>query len=232
MGGGFAGDTFQDMLDGALADAMAGAGGLGMTQTFETALGGEPAVPSGQRPRASAEIAAAYAVPTTGTATAATGAAAGGRSTVPAPVIAGPGAAATGLGPDRLVQPAVGRLSSGFGTRIHPVTHLESAHLGLDIAAPTGTEVVAAANGRVTHAGPAGTYGNLVTIRHADGTETRYAHLSVVRVQRGDQVAAGARIGDVGNTGNSTGPHLHFEVRKDGHAVDPRPLLPGAPRNK
>ncbi|HUJ59765.1 MAG TPA: M23 family metallopeptidase, partial [Kofleriaceae bacterium] len=99
-------------------------------------------------------------------------------------------------------------------------------HPGFDLAAPTGTPVSAAAAGTVTHAGPAGTYGNLITVRHANGFETRYAHLSSVDVHVGDQVQVGQEIGKVGTTGYSTGPHLHFEVRHDGATVDPAPLLP------
>jgi murein DD-endopeptidase MepM/ murein hydrolase activator NlpD len=89
-----------------------------------------------------------------------------------------------------------------------------------------GTQVSAAAGGTITHAGPAGTYGNLVTVRHEHGFETRYAHLSAVDVQVGDVVQPGQDVGKVGTTGYSTGPHLHFEVRKDGHPIDPAPFLP------
>ena len=99
-------------------------------------------------------------------------------------------------------------------------------HPGFDLAAVTGTQVAAAARGTVVHAGPAGTYGNLVTVRHDNGFETRYAHLSAVDVKVGDVVEAGQDVGKVGTTGYSTGPHLHFEVRHDGVAIDPAPLLP------
>jgi murein DD-endopeptidase MepM/ murein hydrolase activator NlpD len=78
----------------------------------------------------------------------------------------------------------------------------------------------------VIHAGPAGTYGNLVIVRHDNGYETRYAHLSAVAVKTGDHVDAGTQVGNVGTTGYSTGPHLHFEVRHDGTPIDPAPLLP------
>src|SRR5262249_17434865 len=88
------------------------------------------------------------------------------------------------------------------------------------------TTVSAAAAGEVTHAGPAGTYSNLVTVRHQNGVETRYAHLSATSVKVGDRVEPGQPIGAVGTTGYSTGPHLHFEVRKDGQPIDPAPLLP------
>jgi murein DD-endopeptidase MepM/ murein hydrolase activator NlpD len=99
-------------------------------------------------------------------------------------------------------------------------------HPGFDLAAKVGTEVSAAAAGTVVHAGPAGTYGNLVTVRHSDGFETRYAHLSAVDVQVGDTVQAGQELGKVGSTGHSTGPHLHFEIRHEGTPIDPAPFLP------
>lgn len=220
--GGFAGETFQGMLDGALADAMAEAGGFGLVDTFESALGGDPS---------GAGLSAAMAAPSIGAAfdTAATTDPSVNDPTAVGSLDVMPSHPATGA---MFQQPAQGRLSSGFGTRTDPVTHAEDFHPGLDIAAPIGAPVVAAAAGRVTHAGPAGTYGNLVTIQHANGTETRYAHMSVVRVERGDAVAAGARLGDVGSTGKSTGPHLHFEVRSDGRAQDPRPFLPGRAHRK
>ena len=98
-------------------------------------------------------------------------------------------------------------------------------HPGFDLAATTGSPVTAAAGGTVVQAGPAGTYGNLVTVRHENGFETRYAHLSAVDVHVGDVVEAGTDLGKVGSTGYSTGPHLHFEVRHDGKPIDPAPFL-------
>ncbi len=137
----------------------------------------------------------------------------------------------TELGPEiegapRLVLPVAGRASSGYGMRNDPINHTASLHPGFDLAATTGTPVGAAAGGKVVHAGPAGTYGNLVTVRHGNGYETRYAHLSAVTVKQGDEVVPGQQIGAVGSTGHSTGPHLHFEVRHEGKAIDPAPLLP------
>jgi murein DD-endopeptidase MepM/ murein hydrolase activator NlpD len=124
------------------------------------------------------------------------------------------------------VLPVAGRASSGYGLRTDPITGGTINHPGFDLAAATGTQVSAAARGTITHAGPAGTYGNLVTVRHEHGFETRYAHLSAVEVQVGDVVEAGQEVGKVGTTGYSTGPHLHFEVRQDGQAIDPAPFLP------
>lgn len=101
-----------------------------------------------------------------------------------------------------------------------------STHTGLDFAAPSGTTVVSVANGVVRSAGYDGAYGYKVAIAHEDGTETWYAHLSTITVSVGESVVGGEQIGTVGSTGNSTGPHLHFEVRPGaGDPVDPYPAL-------
>ena len=98
-------------------------------------------------------------------------------------------------------------------------------HYGLDIAVPTGTPIRAAAAGRVTFAGRRGGYGYLVIIDHGKGVETRYAHNSKLLVSAGDRVERGQIIARSGNTGNSTGPHLHFEIRYRAKAVDPYKYL-------
>ncbi|MBF2017223.1 MAG: peptidoglycan DD-metalloendopeptidase family protein [Rivularia sp. T60_A2020_040] len=120
------------------------------------------------------------------------------------------------------IWPAKGVFTSGFGPRWGRM------HKGIDIAAPTGTPINAAADGVVESAGwNRGGYGNLVDIRHADGTLTRYAHNSKVLVSKGQQVEQGQRISLMGSTGFSTGPHLHFEIRKGGtQAVNPIAFLP------
>jgi len=115
--------------------------------------------------------------------------------------------------------PAKARISSNFGQRWGRM------HYGIDIAVVTGTPVKAAADGVVTFAGTNGGYGILVTIDHGNGVETRYAHNSRVAVKVGQQVKRGDIIAYSGNTGNSTGPHLHFEIRYKGTAVDPLPYL-------
>jgi murein DD-endopeptidase MepM/ murein hydrolase activator NlpD len=194
--GGFAGDTFKQMFNEAVADKMASAGGIGLADVFSKQLAKQAGGSTAQTPEISH---AALALP-----------------------VQGP--SVDGL--PRLVMPVAGRASSGYGERFDPIQHKEIKHPGFDLAAPTGTTVDAAAAGTVTHAGPAGTYGNLIVIKHANGVETRYAHLSATSVKEGDQVQAGQPIGAVGTTGYSTGPHLHFEVRKDGQTVDPEPLLP------
>lgn len=114
-----------------------------------------------------------------------------------------------------LSWPVQGRVTSHFGPRWGRM------HNGTDIAAPTGTPVHAAASGKVTYSDWAGTYGQLIVIDHGNGLETRYAHNSQLLVRVGDQVQRGQRIALVGSTGQSTGPHLHFEVHVDGEAQDP-----------
>ena len=192
--GGFAGDTFKQMLNEAVADKMSAAGGIGLSKMFAKQMTNDKTPPT--------------------------------HAGLPAM-----GHPSTELGPQlgdapRLVLPVAGRPSSGYGMRADPIQHTEINHPGFDLAAPTGTPVSAAAGGTVIHAGPAGTYGNLITIRHDNGYETRYAHLSAVSIKEGQHVDAGQQIGNVGTTGYSTGPHLHFEVRHDGKTIDPAPLLP------
>jgi murein DD-endopeptidase MepM/ murein hydrolase activator NlpD len=106
-------------------------------------------------------------------------------------------------------------ITSLFGWRIHPITGAQRIHTGTDLGAPMGTPVLAALTGRVIMAGLMGGYGIAIGIEHADGTQqTLYAHLSEIFVKPGDIVQQGTAIGRVGSTGNSTGPHLHFEFRQ------------------
>ena len=118
------------------------------------------------------------------------------------------------------VVPAVGRVSSGFGYRIHPITHLVQFHEGVDIAAPYGAPVYAMADGVVLYAGPARGFGQEVVLSHAGGVTTVYGHVSRILVPSGP-VQAGQAIALIGSEGESTGPHLHAEVRVDDHPVDP-----------
>ncbi len=124
-----------------------------------------------------------------------------------------------------LARPVRGaRISSYFSKRrFHPVLKKWKAHLGVDYAARRGTPIVAAGSGRVIYAARAGSYGNLIKIRHDDGYETRYAHMKSFRrgIKKGKYVKKGQTIGYVGTTGRSTGPHLHFELRKHGRAINP-----------
>lgn len=210
--GGFAGDTFKQMLDEALADKMSGAGGLGMATMFESTLD------------ASAKTGSMMGSPSSmmGNLTTSALAPRPELARIPDPAILGDEL----NGAPRFALPVTGRASSGYGERVDPINHTTSLHPGFDLAAPTGTQVGAARGGEVVHAGPAGTYGNLVIVRHEDGFETRYAHLSEVHVKKGDRVETGQDVGAVGSTGHSTGPHLHFEIRKEGKALDPKPYLP------
>ncbi|MBM2578063.1 M23 family metallopeptidase [Jannaschia sp. Os4] len=138
-----------------------------------------------------------------------------------------PGRAARGAA--TLVAPVEGVLTSRYGPRRHPILKTVRLHAGVDWAAPTGTPVRAAMAGRIVRRGTAGGYGNLVAIAHPGGLETRYAHLHrfAPGQEVGTEVAAGEVIGQVGTTGRSTGPHLHFETRLAGEPTDPMPLLTG-----
>ena len=119
------------------------------------------------------------------------------------------------------------RLTSSFGIRSNPFTGHPTFHAGIDLAAPTGTEVYAARDGRVVATGLDSVLGNFVRLDHGDGYETVYGHLSVVLISLHQEVRSGTILGRVGSTGMSTGPHLHFEIRRQGHPQDPVPLLPG-----
>lgn len=117
-------------------------------------------------------------------------------------------------------------ISSGYGMRKHPILGYTKMHRGLDFAAPTGTPVMAAGDGIVSYAGPRGTYGHFVQIRHANDYETVYAHLSgyAKGIKSGLRVRQGETIGYVGSTGRSTGPHLHYEIRRAGQSINPSTL--------
>jgi len=119
----------------------------------------------------------------------------------------------------------VGYNSSSFGWRADPFTGRTAFHEGLDFTASIGTPIYAAAGGIVTAVEEAPDYGKFVKIDHGSGIETRYAHTSMILVKVGDIVKQGQLIAKVGNTGRSTGPHLHFEVRLNGEALDPRKYL-------
>ena len=121
----------------------------------------------------------------------------------------------TYVGCGNYIYPTRGRLSSGFGYR------WGRNHNGIDLATSTGSAIVAADNGKVTFAGRKGSFGNLVIVNHGNGRETYYAHCSKILVSVGDCVVQGQRIANVGSTGNSTGPHCHFEIRVNGTPVNP-----------
>ena len=127
---------------------------------------------------------------------------------------------------EQFIYPLKGaRLSSPFGWREDPFTGVRSYHAAVDLAAPQGTLVKAAMDGKISAMGYNGTYGNYIIISHPGGFQTMYAHLSNFTAKKGDQVNQGVQIGNVGSTGYSTGPHLHFAVFKNGRAVNPLDFL-------
>ncbi|MDU6251051.1 MAG: M23 family metallopeptidase, partial [Cutibacterium avidum] len=109
-----------------------------------------------------------------------------------------------------LSKPLNGPVTSPFGMRFHPILHVWKLHTGVDFGASCGTPVGSSAPGKVLFAGPAGGYGNRVEVDHGNGLSTRYGHLSEINVKIGQQVKIGDIIGEVGSTGRSTGPHLHY----------------------
>jgi murein DD-endopeptidase MepM/ murein hydrolase activator NlpD len=124
-------------------------------------------------------------------------------------------------------KPVIGEVefTSGFGVRSDPFLGRPAMHTGLDFRAATGDPVRATANGKVVSSGWAGGYGRMVEVDHGNGLATRYGHLSEINVKVGDSIKIGQVIGAVGSTGRSTGPHLHYETRIDGEAVDPQKFL-------
>lgn len=129
----------------------------------------------------------------------------------------------------QVVPASVQNITSGFGYRRDPFNGHGAMHAGIDFKGATGSPIFAAADGRVSFAGWQSGYGQTIEITHGNGMLTRYAHLSRIGVTVGQPVEAGATIGGLGNTGRSTGPHLHFEVRINDRAVNPRPFLEAAP---
>ncbi len=123
------------------------------------------------------------------------------------------------------VWPARGWVTSDFGQRLDPYTAERVMHEGLDIAAPHGKEVMSPSDGTVIFAGLEGGYGNVLVIDHGYGVKTRYGHLAKLEVKTGDRVKRGQIVGAVGNTGRSTGPHLHYEVRVNGIPENPRKFI-------
>lgn len=132
-------------------------------------------------------------------------------------------------GVPQVVPAADHRITSTFGYRSDPFTRRSAMHSGIDFKGAMGSPIFAAATGEVTFAGRKSGYGNCVEITHANGIVTRYAHLSRIDVTAGQPIEAGETLGGLGSTGRSTGPHLHFEVRINGKAVNPRPFLETAP---
>ena len=128
---------------------------------------------------------------------------------------------------ETLSWPVKGNVSSGFGWRNDPITGKKQFHEGLDIAAPKGTPIRAVLPGKVSFSGIKQGYGNIIIVNHGQGLSTLYGHASRLLAPVGAPVQAGAVIGEVGSTGRSTGPHLHFEITQNGIARDPMTLLAG-----
>ena len=128
-----------------------------------------------------------------------------------------------------VVPAGIENITSSFGYRRDPFNGLGAMHSGIDFRGALGSPIFAAADGRVTFAGRKSAYGNAIEVRHGNGILTRYAHLSRIGVKVGQLVEGGATIGGLGTSGRSTGPHLHFEVHINDHAVNPRPFLEVAP---
>ena len=216
----------QTAADAAALAAMGDAGGAGGDGAHDLARvnGGDVLACCGDDPArrqvtvgvAPASILLAAVVPQVQAAAAAALVGAGSVTGMPA----GP------VGPGGRVWPVAAPATSGFGMRAHPLTGTPRLHVGIDLGAPAGTPIRAAAAGTVVFAGTMGGYGNTVDIRHGDGTTTRYAHQSRILIRSGQQVAAGQVIGLVGSTGASTGPHLHLEVRTSAGPIDPHTWLP------
>jgi murein DD-endopeptidase MepM/ murein hydrolase activator NlpD len=130
---------------------------------------------------------------------------------------------ASGVGETRsgLIAPVPGRITSGYGMRRHPILGYRRMHAGIDFRAGQGTPIYAVTDGTVQFAGRNGGHGNYVKINHGSGLATGYAHMSRIAVSSGARVSRGQVIGYVGSTGLSTGPHLHYEVFRNGKAVNP-----------
>lgn len=129
----------------------------------------------------------------------------------------------------QVVPASVRHITSGFGYRRDPFTGRGAMHSGIDFKGAIGSPILAAADGRVSFAGWKAGYGKAVEVTHGNGMMTRYAHLSRIDVKPGQLIEAGATLGGLGSTGRSTGPHLHYEVRINDRAVNPRPFLETAP---
>lgn len=131
-----------------------------------------------------------------------------------------------------MIWPINGEITSGFGERQDPITHTESMHDGIDIAGKEGDTIKAALSGTVEKVGTSTTLGKYVTLKHSDNIETMYGHCSEILVKQNQQVNQGDEIAKVGNTGESTGYHLHFEVLKDGKQVDPTSMINSVSESK
>jgi len=126
---------------------------------------------------------------------------------------------------EQFIYPIKGRLTDSYGFRNDPFTNVRAFHAAVDLAAPIGVPIKAAMDGKVAYVGNSASYGKFVILSHAGGYQTLYAHMSVIAVKQGDTVIQGNKIGEVGTTGKSTGPHLHFAIYKNNKPVNPLDFL-------
>jgi murein DD-endopeptidase MepM/ murein hydrolase activator NlpD len=214
---GFGNETMTDTFDVELSRYLAQSGGVGLggmiqRQLFKETQGASTDAPATDT---STEAPAAIEKPTPlpfGT---------GGSTSAIGSGTSGSGMSGSSMSGSALTMPLGSATTSVFGWRKDPLGQGRRFHSGVDLRAAYGTEVPAAAGGQVIFAGGRGGYGTMVVVRHDDGFETRYAHLSSMAVQVGDRVEAGQAIGRVGSSGRSTAPHLHFEVLRNGQQLDP-----------
>jgi len=198
-GGESAGSSVRaDLFANTLADAVAATGGLGIADQLARSLS--------------------------------PGAAAAGSAPSPLPSALAHAPSGSSRAPlanalEAMALPVAGRVTSGYGRRHDPISGENALHPGVDVAAPEGTPIHVPAGGVVLSAGPKGGYGNAVEIDHGNGLVTLYGHAAEVLVSPGEFVRPGQEIATVGSSGRSTGPHLHFEVREGGRAVDPSRVL-------
>jgi len=230
-GGGLGRDTMTDTIDVELGSALSRVGGFGLTSVLLKAIergagigGTSPAVPglpsTGPVAPLSFEPASVAPVSISGPGAVVAPAQAPARSPAQAPAPDASLPAAPGTGTDSLKLPE-GHVTSAYGWRRDPFTGEPRFHKGIDVAQAYGHDVPAAGAGRVVFAGDRGTYGTMVVVEHPSGQQTLYAHLLAAGVKTGDEIGAGQVIGKSGDSGRSTGPHLHFEVVEAGRAVDP-----------
>lgn len=245
-GSGFGGDVYGSLFDMELARLLSSRNGLGLQEMLLKGLGQSAYTKdSKENQNVTEEIDAA---PSTAASSAAAPSAivpsiAAPSAIVPstaAPAVSGPHThdplesvpAVTISDEGALPIREGGRVSSAFGYRKDPFTGEAKFHHGVDIAAAEGTEVYPAKGGEVTFSGYQKGYGNLVVVDHGDGIVTKYAHNRANRVATGDRVGADTVIAEVGSTGRSTGPHLHFEVQYEGQKVPPQAIFAGIAKGR
>lgn len=225
--------TMTDTFDAELGQSLSKAGGMGLARIMLEALVKRGTDASAATVPVAPHVVAAYTSNAT-TAAAATPASVAGPAALAAPVSAAvtavpePASAATTVAADNRPVSVPGKVTSPFGWRSDPFTGRPQFHAGTDVRMAYGQGVQAVAGGRVTAVGERSGYGLTVVIDHGNGLETRYAHLSGSSVREGDMVEAGQVVAQSGNSGRSTGPHLHLEARRNGQAIEMASLLKGS----